>query len=256
VTAEASRDPLAAWRPGVATWVALGAVGALVLVYPFALPRVLGALGARATAALLLLLLATSFLLHRQAPGASRTLELPYLGALRGGLLLLALVTLASGDERALRAAPAGIQLFLCAVFARSVFEPRSLLERAARLLQPRAPDFVGPYCRAVTAVWAALFAVNAVVLAALVAGGGGSEWTAFAGWGVYALLGALSALEYLFRKAWFRHYGAGPVDRLWARVLPAERTERGRRSLAHIRRMHDEMRAAGFEPPPEATRR
>ena len=39
-------------------------------------------------------------------------------------------------------------------------------------------------------------------------------------------------------------------------RLLPPEKTERGRRSLAYIRLMHDDMRDAGFIPPEEATPR
>lgn len=249
-------DPLAPWRPGAGTWVALAGAGLLVLVYPFVLPRLLEALGARAVALLLLGPVGATFLWRRPTAGAVGSFEVPFLGALRATVVALAAGALLQGDPRLLLAVPVAIQLFLCAVFARSLSEPHSVIERAARFLQPRAPGFVGPYCRVVTALWAALFAVNAAVLGVLVVREGAAGWSAFAGWGVYAALGVLSAFEYLFRKAWFRHYGPGPLDRLWARLLPPERTERGRRSLAYIRHMHDEMRADGFEPPAEATPR
>ena len=52
-----------------------------------------------------------------------------------------------------------------------------------------------------------------------------------------YLLLGALFAVEFLLRKLWFRFYGDGLADRILARVFPAERTAKGRRSLAYVRR-------------------
>lgn len=251
-------DPLAAWRPGAGAVLLVVAAGALVLAYPFALPWALPAVGARGVAAACLVPVGATFLLGSPAFLArpERPFPVPFLGALRASCVALLLAALLLGDPRPLRLVPAAIQLFLCAVFAASLRAPRSLIERAARFLQPRAPDFVGPYCRGVTAVFAALFGANAVVLAALALGVAPRAWASFAGWGVYAVLAALTCVEYCVRKAWFRYYGAGPIDRLWALALPPERTERGRRSLAYIRRMHDEMRAAGLEPPPEGAPR
>jgi hypothetical protein len=48
--------------------------------------------------------------------------------------------------------------------------------------------------------------------------------------------MGALTVLEFLFRKTWFRHYfHGGPFERLWSRLFPAEHTARGRRSQRTI---------------------
>ena len=68
--------------------------------------------------------------------------------------------------------------------------------------------------------------------------------------------MGVLSAIEYAVRKAWFRYYGGGALDAVWAALLPAENTERGRRSLAYIREARARMRAEGFSPPGEAAPR
>ena len=52
----------------------------------------------------------------------------------------------------------------------------------------------------------------------------------------------ALSVVEFLFRKSWFRYYfRGGPFDRLWSRLFPAERTAQGRRSIEAIRRYREE---------------
>jgi hypothetical protein len=103
-----------------------------------------------------------------------------------------------------------------------------------------------------VTALWAALFAANAAVIAALVFGGTPEARRAFSEWGAWVLLGAVSAVEYVVRKSWFRYYAGGALDRVWAAFLPAENTERGRRSLAYIREKRAEMRAAGYAHPRE----
>ena len=131
-----------------------------------------------------------------------------------------------------------------------------SLIERAARFLQPRAPDFIRSYCRKVTGLWGVLFALTRSFIAGLVFADAADSWRAFTGWGAYSLVGVATVVEYFVRKSWFRYYGAHPVDRLWARLLPPEKTERGRRSLAYIRQMHDDMREAGFTPPEEASPR
>jgi hypothetical protein len=48
--------------------------------------------------------------------------------------------------------------------------------------------------------------------------------------------MGGFAAAEFLVRKTWFRYYfHGGPFERFWAWLFPAERTARGRRSLAYI---------------------
>ena len=64
-----------------------------------------------------------------------------------------------------------------------------------------------------------------------------------------YVLLGALLAGEFLFRKWWFRYYGAGPVDRVFARLFPAEATPNGRRSLAYVAARRQGMTRAHNSP-------
>ena len=80
------------------------------------------------------------------------------------------------------------------------------------------------------------------LLIAALALSGAEGAWGAWTGWGLYALMLALSAVEFLFRKSWFRYYfRGGPFDRLWSRLFPAERTAQGRRSLEAIRRYREE---------------
>ena len=256
--ASGTADPLAPWRAPWWLWVGIVAGGLLLFAYPFLIQQAEARFGTRVVATVFLGL---GFLSYRgRGPAlplgdASRPFPVPFLGAFRLGCLALLVGALLSGDRRWLLVIPAAIQLFLTAVFVASLRDV-PVIERAARFLQPRAPDFIRPYCRKVTAFWAGLFAVNAGLIAVLIFAGTPDSWRAFAGWGAYALMGVVTGVEYFVRKIWFRYYGAHPIDRLWARLLPPERTERGRRSLAYIRQMHDDMCDAGFVPPEEATPR
>jgi uncharacterized membrane protein len=161
-------------------------------------------------------------------------------GAL-GPPLLLALAA-ATGAEVLVRLVPAAVYAALALAFAASLRSRESLLEVAVRALVPAAPDFVGGYCRGLTGFWAAFFAASALLGAWLAAFGPFEWWRAWTGWGNLAAMLLVSGPEFLIRKTWFRYYfHGGPFDRLWARLFPAENTERGRRSLEAIRRWREE---------------
>jgi len=226
--------------PGAA---ALGVlVAAFAVGYPLVVARALLAWDTRAVAAALLATGLLSFVPRwgrRGLPGAGP-------GA-RAALLALPALAAVTGAPLWLRLVPAGVQALVAAVFLGSLRDGGSLLQKAARRMHPYAPDFIGPYCRVATAGFALLFALQAAVLVGL-------AWRPpAAGWGLVSSLAiwmpplVASVLEWAVRKAWFRYYGNGPVDRLLAALLPPERTARGRRSLEHVRRMRREL---GLPPP------
>jgi uncharacterized membrane protein len=166
---------------------------------------------------------------------------------LRGLPLALPGLAALSGDVRFLKLVPAAIELVLCAVFLGSLRGGSSILQRAALTLEPFAPDFIGPYCRKATAAFATLFAVQAVALAALAFASPDPDWARNASLLVWAPTLAATALEFIVRKAWFRHYGPGFVDRALRVLLPPESTAQGRRSLDYIRKKRVEL---GLPPP------
>jgi uncharacterized membrane protein len=267
--AAAKPDPLAAWRPTRRTWLGLALLAGALVVYPWAIDAALARFGARPVAAVLLALalasgavpLGGAHALVRaagasdaapRAPGRAQELALPRVPGASVAVAGLLLVALLTGDLRALFLVPAAVYLWLALLCVASLREPPSLIERAARFLQPRAPDFIGSYCRKVTALWAALFAANAAAIAWLVFAGTPEARRAFSAWGVWTTIGVVSVVEYFVRKSWFRYYAGGGLDHLWAALLPAENTERGRRSLAYIREKRAEMRAAGYAHPRE----
>jgi len=149
-------------------------------------------------------------------------------------LLALAALSLATGERVFLLLLPAWLYAALARIFARSLRDGGSLIERFVRVMQPYAPDFVRPYCRRVTVLWAALFALNAVAVAALALFAPLAWWHAYTGWITWAAFAVITGVEFVVRKAHFRIYDGGPIDSFFERLFPAERTEMGRRASAY----------------------
>jgi uncharacterized membrane protein len=227
-------------RPSLALTL-VGAGLLLAIGYPLAAAEAVEAFGSRAVGAALFGLGLASFALslRRAVPGLG-------LG-LRGLPLALPALALASGDARFLAAVPAAIQAMLAALFLGSLRGGGSILEQAARTLEPYAPDFIGPYCRKATLAFAALFAVLAAVLAALALGATERDWARAASFWTIAPVLAATFVEFLVRKTHFRNYGDAPWDRVLRRLLPPESTAAGRRSLEWIRSKRAEL---GLPPP------
>lgn len=159
----------------------------------------------------------------------------------RMALLAIVVAAPASGSRLAWELLPTVIWSSVAFAFARSLRDPKSLAERLAHLADPLAPDFIGPYCRGLTLVYALAFGAIAGVFAGFALAGAQHAWLRFATLGCWLVLAALLAGEYLVRKLWFRNYTERGLDRLLARAFPAENTEMGRRCAAYVRRMRAE---------------
>lgn len=227
-------------RPSLALTL-VGAGMLLAVAYPLAAARAVEAFGPRAVGAALLALGLASVVLSRRRSIPGFGLWLRVLAVGLPGLALLA------GDARFLALVPAAIQAVLAGLFLGSLRGGSSILAQAARTLEPYAPDFIEPYCRKATLAFAALFALEALALAALGLAAPGPGWALRASLVIWLPTLAATALEFLVRKAWFRNYGDAPWDRALRALLPPENTAQGRRSLAWIR----EKRAELDLPPP-----
>lgn len=129
-----------------------------------------------------------------------------HVGAALGPLvapIALGVVTAATGDPRALLVAPVLISVALFITFAMSLRPGRMpMVERFARLQEgDRLPARAVPYCRRVTQVWLAFFAVNALVSAALAMFASQGWWVLYTGGIAYALIGTIFAVEYIVRR-------------------------------------------------------
>ncbi len=214
----------------------------LAFVWPMVSGCLVDVLGVRALGVGLLFVSAGSLLVVGRALPTGVALA----GADSSALLALVGAAAVSGERVFLLLVPACVQVALARMFWRSVRDGASIFERVAFGIQPYAPDFIRPYCRRSTSVWAGLFLANALVIAALALFGPLAWWRSFSGWIVWVAMAALAAADYVVRKLYFRIYFDRPLDRLLARWFPSENTAMGRRANEHRR----EMRLALGLPP------
>ncbi|MAE96065.1 MAG: hypothetical protein CL910_15520 [Deltaproteobacteria bacterium] len=233
------RHPFRQPPPPVVGLVFLGLVA--VAAYPFLLEWGVARFGVRAVA-LTLLLSGGAGLAWRWG-----RIQAPALRPTQLAILALLALSAAWATRGPLLYVPAAIQLGLAAYFLLGLREEDSVVERMAHFMQPWLPDWVRPYCRVVTGLWAAFFVVNAAAIVALAASGDLARWQAWTGVGLYLTAAGLQLLESVFRKTWFRAFDEGPVDRVFRRLFPPEHTARGRRSMAYIAHMRVEL---GMDPP------
>lgn len=216
---------------------ALGLAVLTAALYPLLLEPLVGWFGQDAVAAVLAVFAAISALSHYRRGGHwSGTAAHAAAAALAaGGAFTHTLIPL--------MLIPAGIYASISFTFFASLGSGPSLVERAAKMIEPVAPDFIGPYCRRVTVLWGVVMGLDAVVLAVLAVAAPVETWRAAAGLWIWAGMAAVSVVEFLVRKTYFRNYWyRGPFERLWEKIFPAEATPMGRRSAAYIRMVREMM--------------
>jgi uncharacterized membrane protein len=231
---------MASRRPTAAEILLLASAGIAVFVYPVLAARALAAYGGREVATIALAVALGSFVLRRWLERRTTTgLLVQY----APGVVLLGAAILLDASLPLLLF-PALVNLYLAAAFAWTLHRGPSMVERGAALIQPHLPEFTRSYCRRITALWVLFFGVNAGVIAWLALRSPGLWWPFYTTWIYFGAVTLFSGVEFLVRKIWFRHYGSGPLDRLFSALFPAKNTARGRRSEAYL----DEMRRLGLK--------
>jgi uncharacterized membrane protein len=215
--------------------------GVFYLAYPFVIYFAHTRWATRGVAGLLLALYAASLLLRMR----DRSEDLWHLLRQHAGVAVLIVIALALDDRTLLLLLPMLVSLYLLGTFAWSLHRGPPMIERFARMVEDDLPPFTLPYCRRVTWLWCGFMGVNAATIGLLALAAPLRWWTLYTGLVFYLLLGLLVGAEFCFRKWWFRYYGSGAADRLFARLFPAERTANGRRSLAYVKRRQELSEAA-----------
>jgi uncharacterized membrane protein len=225
--------------PALVTAVGVGAL--LATVYPPAAERALVSFGVRPVAIALIGLGFVSLIAWQRLGSARVPLYQ------RAALLVLPALAAGTGDALFLRLVPAAIQALIATLFVVSLRGGGSLFYDAARTLHPYAPDFIAPYCRKSTGVFAGVFALQGIAALYLALRPPSSNWGTATGVWIWTPVLLASLIDWCVRKWWFRYFGPGPLDQLLRRVLPPENTSAGRRSLEYIRRMRAQL---GMPPP------
>ncbi len=176
---------------------------ALWVLYPLAVWYGITAAGGRfvglAVLALLAVVLPFKWGLARQAPHLKQLLG-PY-----SLLVVLALLTTVSRDQRFLLAMPVLINAGLLATFGASLAAGRTpIVESFARMIDGDLPPEKVRYCRSVTRVWCAFFVLNGLTALWLALFGPLNAWALYTGLISYLLMAALFGGEYAVRRSRF----------------------------------------------------
>lgn len=189
-------------------------------------------LSVRQLALALLALYATAALLNVKGTAAD-------IGALlRQHVPLVALIGAAAalGNAALLKFLPMVVSGYLLATFALTLRNGPPMIERFARAVEGDLPPFTFDYCRRVTVLWCVFMALNTIAIGVLTVAAPIEIWALYTGGIFYVLLGILITGEVFYRKWHFRFYGDGLLDRVFAKLFPAEATAYGRRSLDYDR--------------------
>jgi uncharacterized membrane protein len=205
-------------RPGAVLARAAEALKvAFVVGYPVMVVLSVAYLGAR-TAALVLLAVLVAGRLRTLRQDLRKARALTALAASVAALLVAAAVL---DDPRFLLAYPSLLNAVFLVQFGWSLRSGIPMAERFARMAVSDLSPAEIRYCRAVTLVWCAFFALNGGAATALALWAPRTAWAIYAGGVSYVLVGLVSAVEYVIRKARFGRFGPGIADRLLARLFP-----------------------------------
>ena len=198
-------------------------LGGALLVYPWAIDAALARFGVRPVAAVLL---GARPARRRRSPLGGRVSLPAHRPSARArlprGAIAVLLAAALADRRRALPAARARGRLPLARAARGGEPARAALADRARRALPPAARPGLHPLLLPqVTALWCALLRGHGGGDRLARRGGAVEARRAFSAWGFWLPMGALSAVEYVVRKAWFRYYAGGPLDRLWAALLP-----------------------------------
>lgn len=117
------------------------------------------------------------------------------------GAAVLALLGTLGNALLPLKLYPVLVNVALLLVFVHSLHRPPTVIERLARLKEPRLPESGVRYTRKVTQVWAAFFVLNGGIALGTALYASEATWALYNGLIAYGLMGLLFAGEWLVRQ-------------------------------------------------------
>ncbi|MEW5248600.1 COG4648 family protein [Microbulbifer sp. 2201CG32-9] len=167
----------------------------IIAVYPLAVYLGIQHFSLKSLLGFLLIIAALRFLLSREGGKVGARL-------IAAALAIVVSMSWLRNDAAALLWYPVLCNVALLAVFAWSLQQPQTIVERLARLRQPELSAGGVAYTRRVTKVWCAFFVANGVVATGTVLRGDMQLWALYNGLISYALMGLLLAGEWLVRRS------------------------------------------------------
>ncbi|MFT6984715.1 MAG: putative membrane protein [Psychromonas sp.] len=168
----------------------------VLLAYPFAVYYGLNQWGVGTVAGVIGVL----FVLRIIGGNKTRLRELKYIAWISGAMgIVLTLLALFFKDTRWFTYYPVIINLLMLTLFASSLYQKETMVERFARLQDPELPDYAIGYTRTVTKVWCVFFVANGT-LSLITCFMPIAIWTLYNGLLSYLLAGCLFACEFMVR--------------------------------------------------------
>lgn len=167
-----------------------------LLAYPFAVYYGLNEWGIGAVAIVLGLL----FLLRVLGGNKTRLRELKYIAWLSGGAgIVLTFFAFVFQNSNWFTYYPVIVNSLMFILFAQSLWQKETMIERFARLQDPELPDYAVRYTRNVTKVWCLFFIINGTI-ALVTTFASLHVWTLYNGLFSYLFAGALFVIEFAVR--------------------------------------------------------
>jgi uncharacterized membrane protein len=118
-----------------------------------------------------------------------------------GGTMLIFLLAFWANALFPLKLYPVIVNATMLGVFAYSLIDPPTVVERLARMREPNLPAQAIGYTRAVTRVWCVFFFVNGAIALYTSMYGSSALWSLYNGLIAYILIALLFAGEYCVRS-------------------------------------------------------
>lgn len=168
----------------------------LLLAYPFAVYYGLNQWGIGIVAIVLGIL----FLLRVLGGNKTRLRELKYIAWLSGGAgITLTFLAFLFQNSIWFTYYPVIVNVMMFILFAHSLWQKESMIERFARLQDPKLPDYAVRYTHNVTKIWCLFFIINGS-LAFVTTFASLHIWTLYNGLISYFFAGALFVIEFAVR--------------------------------------------------------
>lgn len=168
----------------------------VLLAYPFAVYYGLNHWGAGTIAGVLGII----FIFRIVGGNKTRLRELKYIAWASGVIgLLLVLLAFVFKSTHWFTYYPVAVNLLMLALFASSLWQKETMIERFARLQDPDLPDYAVNYTRKVTIVWCLFFIANGSISLAT-SFISLDIWTLYNGLISYLLVAFLFACEFIVR--------------------------------------------------------
>jgi uncharacterized membrane protein len=176
-------------------WLAR-AIGLIAAVYPFIVYFSLDTLPVAFLGLLLLALATGRLILLGRVPGEPLLVAAGVIAMATAGVY-----TLISSSSEGLRFYPVLMSAAMLCLFAWSLRQPQSIVERFGRIIYRDFPPEAVAYTRRVTIAWCVFFTINGLIALWTAVAGSWAAWTLYNGFISYVLMGLLFVGEYAVRR-------------------------------------------------------